>query len=158
MKAFLAAFVLSMSVATPALAQQDGPFASTAALASYWSTQSTGSALTQIYVNGKLVYQRSGFGPAFVKQYFQCYDGSGIKAVCNNIFDGYLDVGGAVGTFSGGFTVYLDGALYRSGSPYSSAHLKTCYGDMSYYGAVKYYIVASINGGFSPPYPGNSCF
>ncbi|NTX00829.1 MULTISPECIES: hypothetical protein [Myxococcus] len=147
-----------MSVASPALAQQDGPFASTAALASYWSTQSTGGSLTQIYVNGTLAYQRSGFGPAFVKEYFNCADGSGIKAFCNNIFDGYLRTSDAMGTFSSGLTVYLDGTLIRSGDPYYSAHLKTCLGDMSYYGRVKYYIVESVNDGFGPPYPGNDCF
>ncbi|WNG19290.1 hypothetical protein [Cystobacter fuscus] len=159
MKQFLSGLVLSVAVATPALAQQqDGPFSSTAELASYWATQSTSGALTQIYVNGHKIYQRSGFGPAFVKQYFNCADGSGINATCNSIFDGYTTVSGAVGTFSTGFTVYLDGAPYRNASPYYYANIKTCYGDASFYGAVKYYIVESMYDGFSPPYPGNSCF
>lgn len=156
MKQFLAAFVLSMVVATPALAQEDGPFANTDALVTYWSTRSTGGATTQIYVNGSKVYQRSGFGGAFVKQYFNCHDGSGIKAVCNNTLDGYENVSDAVGTVPSGLTVYLDGVLYRSGSN-NVAHIKTCYGDTSYYGSVTYYIVASMSG-VGPTYPGNSCF
>ncbi|XXF80128.1 hypothetical protein P2318_10365 [Myxococcaceae bacterium GXIMD 01537] len=140
------------------MAQQNGPFANTTALVTYWTGQSTGGSTAQIYVNGKKVYERLGFGPAFVKQYFNCADGSGIKAVCNNIFDGHLDVSTAVATFPNWLTVYVDGTLYRSGDPYHSAHIKKCYGDTSYYGAVKYYIVESMNDGWSPPYPGNSCF
>ncbi|MBZ4395662.1 hypothetical protein OWM54_17710 [Myxococcus sp. MISCRS1] len=158
MKQFLAAFVLSLAVATPAMAQHDGPFADTDALVSYWSAQDTQSSLTQIYVNGKRVYQRSGFGPAFVKEYFDCHDGSGIKSFCNNIFDGYLTVEGTYGTYSPGLAVYLDGVLYRSGSPFSRVDIKTCYGDASYYGPVSYYIVESVIDGFGPPYPGNDCF
>ncbi len=158
MKSFLAVFVISMAAATPALAQEEGPFATTDALVEYWTARNTNGATTQIYVNGKQVYQRAGFGAAVVKQYFRCYNGSGINAVCNNIFDGYTEVSGAESTFSSGLTVYLDGVLYRSGSPYYSAHIKTCYGDTSYYGPVVYYIVASMNNGFGPAYPGNSCF
>jgi hypothetical protein len=159
MKQFLAGFALCVAISTPALAQQqDGPFSSTFALVSYWSQQSTGGAATQIYVNGHKVYDRYGFGPAFVKQYFNCADGSGIKATCTSIFDGYTTVGGAMGTFSSGLTVYLDGALYRSASPFYNAHIKTCYGDASYYGAMRYYIVESMYNGFGPAYPGNSCF
>lgn len=159
MKCFLTGFVLCVVISTPALAQQqDGPFASTSDLVNYWSMQNTGGSAVQIFVNGSKVYERFGFGPGYVGQYFNCADGSGIKAKCNSIFDGYVNANDAMGTFGSGLTVYLDGALYRSGSPYYTANITTCYGDASFYGAVRYYIVASMFDGFGPQYPGNHCY
>ncbi|MDC0713531.1 hypothetical protein POL68_34015 [Stigmatella sp. ncwal1] len=50
--------------------------------------------------------------------------------------------------------------MYRPGNPpdYYYAAIKTCYGDVSFYGAVRYYVVESYYDGFGPLYPGNDCY
>jgi len=73
--------------AEQALNASDGPFADKQALINYWNTTSTNGALTQIYLNGRIAFSRSGFGPAFVKQYFDCLN-SDVYAVCPS---GFMD-------------------------------------------------------------------
>jgi len=126
-------------------AYSDGPFVDINALNTYWNGTSTGGALTQIYVDGTKVFERSGFGPAFVKQYFGCATGGDIRTVCGAVQDGAVDINDVLATFSPGYKVYLDGALYRAGSPSAVAGITTCFGDASYYGNVQYYKITSIS-------------
>lgn len=145
---------LALAALLPGLASaqySDGPFANTSALTSYWSTTSTSGALTQIYVNGHKVYERSGFAPAFVKQYFDCYLGD-INAVCNQIQDGYINLSGAIALFPATVRIDLDGSVYRaaSGGDTRVASISTCSNESSYYGPVNYYKVVAWGNGFIP--------
>jgi hypothetical protein len=158
MKHIILAVALILGVEAVAQAQSaEGPFPNERALARYWARQNTSGAATQIFHNGHEVYRRMGFGPAYIVQYFTCADGSGIRSNCSEIFDGFATLGDAMAVVSG-LTIYLDGQLIHDASPWYFATLKTCYGDDSYAGPIRYYIVESMYDGFGPPYPGNSCF
>jgi hypothetical protein len=139
-------------------APSDGPFTTVQDVVAYWIGQPTSGAATQIFVDGFKVYERSGFGPAFVQQYFGCGE-YGIRTHCtNDPFAGFVTAAEPASQFGAGKTIYLDGKLYKSGSPYYQLYLKTCRGEASFYGKVKYFVVEAINDGFGPPFPGNDCF
>jgi len=146
--------------ASEAVQSPDGPFSSNAALSSYWAAQPGGVAF-QIYSNGHLVYYRGGFGPPWSKQYFNCANGSGINALCIHTDDGYDTIQTAINTLFGGWTVYVDNALYVSGKS-SIAYLKKCTGDASPfgYGPDHYYIVTGEGGSVFSPLPPfrSSCY
>jgi hypothetical protein len=58
---------------------QDGPFSWVSDITAYWSQPGTSmGAATFIYVEGQLVYQRGGFGPALVKHYVYCSNRGGV--------------------------------------------------------------------------------
>jgi hypothetical protein len=138
------------SVAEQAISSE-GPFTDTQALVNYWVGTSTGNALTQIYVNGRKVYERSGFGPAFVKQYFAC-SGGGTYAICpTGFFDGYSDFNTLISRSPTTATIYKDSVLFRSGTNrFESENISTCSGDQSFYGTITYYKVISYSSGFVP--------
>lgn len=127
----------------------DGPFTDTQSLIDYWVGTSTGNALTQIYVNGREVYERSGFGPAFVKQYFAC-SGGGIYAVCpNGFFDGYSNFNTLISRSPTTATIYKNNVLFRSGTNnLETENISTCMGDQSFYGTILYYRVVAYSNGF----------
>jgi hypothetical protein len=134
----------------------DGPFTDTQSLINYWSNTSTGGALTQIFLNGSKVYQRSGFGPAFTKQYFDCYS-SDIYAVCPTDFrDGFTSFDTLVSRFSTNTAIYQDGVLVRSGTG-AWANISKCTGDDSFYGCIRYYKVVYYFSGFGPAYA-STCY
>jgi hypothetical protein len=123
----------------------DGPFTSTQDLINYWTSTSTSGALAQIYLNGRKVYERSGFGPAFVKQYFACSSG-GILAVCTSgFFDGYTNFNTLVSRCPADAAIYKDGVLFRSGTNQAVADVSTCSGDQSFYGVIRYYKVIDFD-------------
>lgn len=145
---------LALAVLLPGLASaqySNGPFTSTSDLQSYWNVTSTGGARAQIYVNGRKVFDRAGFGPAFVKQYFDCYTGD-INAVCTQIYDGYVSLSGAIALFPSSVRIDLDGSVYRaaSGGDTRSAAISTCSNESSANGPVNYYKVVGWNNGFIP--------
>jgi hypothetical protein len=144
---------------TQAALGSNGPFTTKAAVIDYWSHTATGGAATQIFIDGHLVYYRSGVGPAFIQQYFVCNDKSGIKAYCTNIFDGFLMPKFAIPALPLSVNVYVDGRLYlsRNSDQLFRADVSSCYGDMSLQGPIHYYIVADSNDGVGPMYPGNTC-
>ena len=159
MKHILIALAVCLGLEATAHAQSaEGPFASVTELANYWNAQNMGGSAVQIFHNGHKIHQRMGFGPAFIKQYFTCADGSGIRSNCSEIFDGFAQLRNAIATVSSGLSIYVDGVLYRNSSPWYHARIKSCYGDDSYRGRIRYYIVESMYDGFGPPYPGNDCF
>ena len=134
----------------------DGPFTDTQALISYWRTASTNGAMTQIYLNGRKVYERPGFGPAFVKQYFDCLN-SDVYAVCLSGFgDGYTDFDTLVSRCPTGAAIYKDGTLIRSGTNGTEVDISTCSGDSSFYGTIHYYMVIHYYNPFIPY--GNTCY
>ena len=126
----------------------DGPFVNTQALIDYWNS-TTGSVETQIYVNGRKVYERAGFGPAFVNQYFTCSGGS-IYTVCPaGFFAGYTNFNTLVSKCPTTAAIYKDGVLFRSGNG-DTVDISTCSGDQSFYGLVRYYRVTAEINGFVP--------
>ena len=123
----------------------DGPFVTTQDLIDYWNSTSTGGARTEIYRNGRNVLERSGFGPAFVKQYFACSDG--IRSVCTSTFyDGYVNFDTLVSRCQPNTTIYKDNVLFREVPNSAVYRIVTCYGDQSFYGPVPYYKVKSFDG------------
>lgn len=145
---------LAFALLIPGLASaqySDGPFTSTSDLQSYWSVTSTGGARTQIYVNGRKVFDRAGFGPAFVKQYFDCFTGD-INAACSQIYDGYINLADPIALFPATVRIDLDGSVYRaaSGGDTRVAAISTCSNESSINGPVEYYKVVGWNNGFVP--------
>jgi hypothetical protein len=128
----------------------DGPFATTKALIDYWTNTPTSGALAQIYLNGRKVYERSGFGPAFVKQYFTCGP-SNILATCTTgFFDGYGSFNTLVSRSPAHTEIRKDFVVVRAGTDGTSEDVTTCSGDPSFYGTVKYFKVTAYNNGFIP--------
>lgn len=169
--AIAVAGLLGLAALQPAQAQfavPGGPFADKQALVNWWNANNTQSAITQVFHNGKLVYSRSGFGPALVVKYYGCAITSDVRRQCGNKVDGASALGeliDRIDTNSGAhpaianIDVYLDGALYR---PYTVApkqfayYVLTCKGDPSYYEPAgnKYYVVRGWAPPISPVYMG----
>ena len=133
----------------------DGPFANTQALIDYWNGTSTGGALTQIYLNGRKVYERSGFGPAFVKQYFDCISDDILTVCISGFFDGYTNFNTLVSRCPADAAITKDGIPFRSGTNSTAVGIVTCSGDQSFYGVVHYYKVISFDGFV---HYGSSCY
>jgi len=138
----------------------DGPFASVAALQAYWGAQPISSCLN-VYVGGSKVYSRSGFGPCYEPEYFQCKGGS-LEAHCGDIATGDATKSELIGQMGNNPTVYVDGQLYEAGTG-GVGSLKTCYGDPSFAGHIRYYVVTGFCAGnngavFGPCYPGRACY
>lgn len=148
---------LTLSLGGQTNVSTDGPFATTQALVDYWTSTSTAGARTEIYVNGRNVYERSGAGPAFVKQYFNC--SAQIFAVCPGQFphDGYTNFNTLVSRYPTTAAIYKSGALFRAGTDNTEVDILTCSGDPSFYGAVQYYKVMNYINGFIP-YLNGSCY
>jgi len=134
----------------------EGPFTNVQALVNYWGNTPMNGAMTQIYLNGKKVYERQGFGPAFVKQYFES-SGSTIYAVCpSGIRPGYTNFDTLVSRAPAGAWIYRDSVLVRQGTNAASVDISTCLGDQSYYGPVSYFRVIDY---YNPPAEwGNTCY
>lgn len=154
---------LSLAILIPGVcvAAHDGPFANLSALITYWNGTPTGGSLTQIYLDGTKVFQESGFGPAYVHQYFECPQTGDIRTDClvGDIVSSDEDYADQVAKFPPGTTIYLDGVLKRSAPPPRIAYLLKCAGDASYYapGWVIYYATEAYYDGFGPPYTSGSC-
>lgn len=87
----------------------------------------------QIYLNGRQVFERSGFGPEYIEEYFTC-DGKSndIRAVCDYASDGAVRIKTIIDLLPANTTVYLDGEKYGKGtSDVNIAHITTCKGDTS---------------------------
>lgn len=133
-----------------------GPFASQIALVNFWTNTQTGGAATQIFLNGHKVFDRAGFGPALLVEYFACNAG-GIWETCPTDFvDGFAVFKTLVARVPAGHAIVKDGVLFRNGTDGQTVDVTTCSGDQSLNGPVKYEKVTFING-FSPPYV-SSCY
>jgi len=124
----------------------EGPFFDQQALINFWTATSTGGAATQIFLNGSKVYERPGFGPAFVKQYFSCMDTihHAIYAVCpTGQHDGFTNFNTLVSRYPVTATIFRDGVLFRSGTDPGSVSITTCTGDLSFLGCSVYYKVTT---------------
>lgn len=155
MKKMLGLVLAALAPAAAVAQYSDGPFADVAALNAYWTGTSTSSSLTQIYVDGTKVFQRSGFGPGFVKQYFLCYYTNDIRVNCGSQIDGTLDLSALVASMPANAPIYLDNVLYRSGIGSGNIYIETCVGDQSYYGPVEFYEMTGYYFGPGPHYNGS---
>jgi hypothetical protein len=154
----IAAVGMCAALSGAAMAEGEGPFNTKQDVVNYWSGHSTSGAATQIFLDGFKIYERGGFGPAFVQQYFSCGE-YGIRTKCTgDWFSGFATVSDARAGISMGLSVYVDHVLKYKLDPYYYMDLKTCYGEMSYYGRVKYFVAETVWDGFGPPFPGQSCF
>jgi hypothetical protein len=99
------------------------------------------------------VFQRSGFGPGFVKQYFYCAPSNDIRVYCNSYSTAAENLADLISWHNPNWAIYLDGSVYRAGnSAYSE--ILTCTGDASYYGNVVFYLNSYFYNGLGPPHPG----
>jgi hypothetical protein len=164
--------VVCAAFASTAHAECEGPFTSTTALTACWSATSHPQTF-EIYVDGHKVWEQPGpSGIYLTRQYFDCADGSGIKPACQSspvtaeeypfaTQDAYASTNLADFVFGRSFDLFLDNGTVpianHNSSPYS-LRLKTCHGDQSHSGPVKYFVVSSLFDGFAPPWPSNDCF
>lgn len=133
-----------------------GPFATQQALVAFWTGTSTGGAATQIFLNGHKVFDRTGFGPPLIAEYFACQAG-GIYEVCPTDFiDGFSVFKTLVSRIPAGHAIVKDGVLFRAGTDGQTVDVTTCFGDQSLAGTVKYVKVTEV-AGFSPPYE-STCY
>ena len=158
MKRFLFAVVALLGMFSIAHAQSaNGPFDDASDMTDYWTGVNNDGSAMQLFVNGSKVYDVSGFGPAYIEQYFVCQSDGKLRQVCEavatgwNFFDGYEALSSLTPLLSGS-TIYLDNSLYSSGDPASSAYITTCYGDSSLNGTITYYLVTHYADGFGPPF------
>jgi hypothetical protein len=75
--------IASLMLSGKSHAQQipQGPFQNVSAVIAAW-TQFSAPIASYAYVDGQLVYQRSGFGPAAVGRYFTCPSDNVIRMNC----------------------------------------------------------------------------
>jgi hypothetical protein len=132
----------------------DGPFASQQALVAYWTANAPANIATQIFLNGKLVFKQSGFGPADTQEYFACSAGN-IYSVCPTGWsDGFWSFQTLASRIPAAAGVRKDGTLVRSPTPPVGQvyDVSTCTGQTSDFGTPRYFRVLSIENDFSPPY------
>ncbi|NMO14247.1 hypothetical protein HPC49_07965 [Pyxidicoccus fallax] len=93
-----------------------------------------GSQRRVTFVDGAMVQDLFGFGPAEITEYFRCSDNK-YRFQC---WDPYSRAptwdGSLLSLFSGADTrIYIDGSLYQSntGAWGQTVHITTCYGDSS---------------------------
>lgn len=149
---------LSLALTAPAFAAPaDGPFATEAALDTFWNNQPETDAFL-IYVNGHFSVFKEGFGPATFKQYFTCSDG--IRTTCANIGGGSSTTSHLITFDTNHAPVFLDGTLLQGGPGIGSWHLATCTGQAALgFPAPTYFVVLTADDGFSPPlFGGGHCF
>ncbi|WP_438006834.1 hypothetical protein WME89_51195 [Sorangium sp. So ce321] len=142
---FLGLALAGLLVAGNAFAQNDGSFGSIQAIKKHTSGVHDGWR-TVTFVDGALVQDLPGFGPATVNQYFLCED-MRYRAVCPNPEAMAAELGTLTAFFqSPGEEVYVDNVLYKPRTaPWTdTVRITTCYGDSSpvlWGGAIKYYRV-----------------
>lgn len=138
----------------------DGPFASQKALVDWWTVNAPANIATQVWLNGKVVFTQSGFGPPDSGTYFSCAAG-GIYAVCptgwSDGFSSFTTLSGRIPAAAG---IRKDGTLVRSPTTAGGQiyDVSTCHGQTSIFGYTEaYFRVLSIENDFSPPYTA-SCY
>ncbi len=144
-KAFAYVMALSCStIANSALADSavsdDGPFQTKADLINYWETNPSAKPV-QIYLNGRQIYEQSGTGRGYSRQYFTCDSIDGlIRNICLDAFDGAAEVSYIVAFLPTDASIDLDDIPYRTGAPHTYNHVSitTCEGDIKYYKVTGY--------------------
>ena len=132
----------------------DGPFASQQALVAYWTANAPASVATQIFLNGKSVFQQSGFGPADTQEYFACSAGN-IYSVCPTGWsDGFWSFQTLAARIPAAAGIRKGSTLVRSPTPPAGQiyDVATCTGQTSDFGTPRYFRVLAIENDFSPPY------
>ncbi|WP_257450550.1 hypothetical protein [Archangium lipolyticum] len=125
--------------------QGSGPFSSIQEIKNY-DAANQGTQRTVTFVDGKVVQDLFGFGPAEVTEYFLCSDQK-YRAVCSDPYSRATTWGGSLfALFQGADTqIYVDNVLYQANTaPWKqSVYITTCYGDTSpvLWGPYAYYRV-----------------
>ncbi|MEH6414536.1 hypothetical protein [Pseudomonas sp. CGJS7] len=164
--------LLGLAALQPAHAQftiPNGPFANQQAVADWWNANNTSGAVTQIFYNGKKIYEkRNGFGPALIVKYFQCKQTNDVRSRCGHHLDAFaradwlidqIETRNGTRPATTDSDIYLDGVLQvddPSMNAPSGKYLITCKGDPSFRepGGNTYFIVRGWVPDFSPPYIG----
>lgn len=117
------------SLASVASAQSvEGPFASESALLAYWSGSSSPNQMTNVYLNGKLIFNKTGFTPQSLRQYFACRGTGEIRLRCSSHGDGDRQLSYIAAYFPYPHHITLDGAPYQTGGPGGAyADINRCY-------------------------------
>ena len=144
MKMYLGLTLACILTAGSAFAQ-DGSFGSISVIKKYTSENYDGWR-TVTFVDGALVQDLPGFGPAAINQYFVCEDMRD-RAVCSNPEARAAQLSTLSAFFqSPSAEVYVDNVLYKARTaPWTDTiNITTCYGDSSsalWEGAIRYYRV-----------------
>lgn len=144
----------SLLVAGSALAQHNGSFSTIQAIRKHTSGTHDGWR-TVTFVDGALVQDLPGFGPATVNQYFLCED-LRYRAVCPNPEARAAELDTLTAFFQyPSAEIYVDDVLYkpRTAAWTDTIKITTCYGDSSpvlWEGAIKYYRVTFWSNDFGP--------
>ncbi|KFA87328.1 hypothetical protein Q664_48700 [Archangium violaceum Cb vi76] len=112
--------------------QGSGPFNTIQDIKNY-DAATQGSARKVTFVDGKVVQDLLGFGPAESTEYFFCSGENKYRLQCWNPYSraSYWD-GSLLSLFPGADTrIYVDGSLYRwnTGAWGQTVYITTCYGD-----------------------------
>lgn len=167
--------LLGLAALQPAHAQftiPNGPFADEQAVVNWWNANNTSGAVTQVFYNGRKVYQRpTGFGPALIVKYYRCKQTLDVRTRCGHHLDAFsredwlidqIDTLNGTRPALSDSDIYLDNQLYRAyTTPTRRATygLIGCKGEPSYRepGGISYFVVSGYSPDFSPPYVGK-CF
>ncbi|MFE8600186.1 hypothetical protein [Archangium violaceum] len=126
--------------------QGSGPFNTIAEIKNY-DAATQGPARKVTFVDGVVVQDLLGFGPAEITEYFFCYGENKYRFQCWDAYSPapYWD-GSLLSLFSGDDTrIFLDGVLHQPNSTElkQTVYIKTCYGGSSQVmsGPYRYYLV-----------------
>ncbi|MFY0567715.1 hypothetical protein ACN28E_28340 [Archangium lansingense] len=126
--------------------QGSGPFNTIQDIKNY-DAATQGSARKVTFVDGVVVQDLLGFGPAEITEYFLCDGENKYRFKCMNPYSRATTWDGSLlSIFSGADTrIYIDGVLYQSntGAYGQTVHITTCTGDSSpvMWGPYRYYRV-----------------
>lgn len=114
----VASAMMLCSVASVASAQSvEGPFASQSDLLAYWNSSSSPNQMTNVYLNGQLIFNKTGFTPQNLRQYFVCRETGEIRQRCSTYKDGDRQLAYVAAYFSYPTHILLDGVPYQPGGP-----------------------------------------
>lgn len=167
--------LLCLAALQPAHAQftiPAGPFADSQAVADWWNANNTTTVKTQVFYNGKKIYERAtGFNPAIIVKYYQCKQTNDVRALCGHRLDGFttqealidrIDTQDGTRAAIADADIYLDNVLVRPLTVPSPVPPNTKYYLISCMGAPSirepsgntYYRVRGWTPSFNPVYLG----
>ncbi|MGO1072746.1 hypothetical protein [Lysobacter sp. CA199] len=168
--------LMGLAALQPAQAQfsiPHGPFANSQAVAAWWNANNSSSVKTQVFYNGKKIYQRlEGFNPPIIVKYYQCNQTNDVRTLCGHSLDAFTTsdaVVDRIDTINGArpaladSDIYLDNVLVRPLTvpgpvpPDKKYYLMTCKGDASILEPAgnTYYRVRGWTPTFNPAYLGH---